>query len=158
MAASKGVAPTKLRKLSNISGAYAVTMIVVSIISVVLYIHTALWIYNISRKENCSCADDWRKQYILYFPPASIATVIFLFPFFPSVVPLVSFIMMIGWIVFIVSALQYVRKLRSNNCACATSGNGDEALQVYAYVPIVSWSISILFIIAILVIVSTMRK
>lgn len=145
-------------RLGGISIAYAMTMIVVAVVNIVLYIHTAMWIYNMNRSNKCQCADDWRKRYVLYFPLASIVVGIFILPFVPAFSAPVSLLLMVGWIVFIISALQYVKKLRVSKCTCATSGYGDEGLNVYAYVPIISWSISIIFILAVLIVISTLRK
>lgn len=147
-----------LERLKGIATAYAVTMIITAVVSIVLYIQTAMWIYNINRSGTCKCADDWRKQYVLVFPPISIAVGIFSMPFLQNIAPLISLLLMAGWVVFIVAALQYAKKLRADKCTCATAGYGDEAMQAYAYVPIVSWSFSVLFILAVQIIVWSMRR
>lgn len=146
MLASKAAMPVAI---------YVLVSVLLLIAHVVLYVNTYTWIQGISSaKAHCECAKDWRRTYVLVFPPVALLLSLVT----PAaarlfVVPL----LVAGWIVFIMSALGYVKRLREVRCECATAGSGDEYLQVYAYLPIVAWTVSILFMLVTFLVVARGR-
>ena len=125
-------------RLRGVSIAYGTSIAITAVIMIVLYVHTALWIISLKRNKGCQCAQGWRKDYVLFFPAASIVTHIAVQSFAgPAFASVFNLILTAGWIVFIVAALQFVKALKDARCTCATAGLGDDALHVYAYMPIV---------------------
>jgi hypothetical protein len=158
---SEAVVSSSAAVLQRMTFAYGSLMVLTALVGVALYVQTALWLHRVgNRHAACSCAQDWRRRYALWFPPAAVLASILIVPFLPAwLAPLVLLGLMVGWVVFMVSALQYLRKLRANNCTCAMKddGLGSDALQVYAYIPLVSWSLSVLFMLALVVVFSFMK-
>jgi len=143
--------------VARITAAYGASMVIASIVSIVLYVHTALWIYNIDR--TCQCAVDWRRRYVTYFPLAAIAASVLVIPFLPAKpAAVVAVATIAGWVVFVVAALQYVEHLRATACACAQTPPGPSALHAYAYVPIVSWTLSVMFMLAVTAVLAFMKS
>jgi hypothetical protein len=145
------------------TAALVVVNIILLIAHVILYFNTYTWIKNMGgsdKQGGCACSDDWRKQYVLWYPPIAFLTALVtaaLGPFNTASF-VISFILVTGWIIFVVAAMGYVKYLREVNCTCATSGTGDEMLQAYAYLPIVGWAVSIIFIILVAMFVKRVIK
>jgi hypothetical protein len=156
VAAARGVARSAGKLLGVATASFVLAMILL-VVHVILYVHTLLWILKISKARDCGCANDWRKYYVVYFPP--IAIVLGLLTSKLGVGLLSSILLLVGWIVFIFAALGYVKKLRESSCTCATAGVGDELLHVYAYLPIIGWAMSaIVFVVMVLIVRGIARK
>jgi len=109
---------------------------------------------RIKRARDCSCANDWRRDYIVYFPP--IASLIILVGMMASggLNLLTVLLTTVGWVLFVYITLGYVNHLRQLKCECATSGYGDEITHFYAYLPVIGWASSIIFFIILALILS----
>jgi hypothetical protein len=157
MPSSVGKGGDAASMIARITVAYGVSMIIAAIVSIVLYIHTALWIHNIDR--TCTCAVDWRRRYVTFFPLAAIAASVFVIPFLtPPPAAFVSVMVMVGWIVFVIAALQYVKHVRATGCACADTGPGPSALHASAYVPVVSWTLTVLFMLSVSMVLAFIKQ
>lgn len=144
-------------KIVGVTSIAFLMSILLMVAHVVLYVHTLMWVLKISRAKACGCAENWRKQYVVYWPPIAILLGLSM-PFWGTASVLLSLIMVVGWVIFILAALDYVKMLRASKCECATSGAGDEVLQVYAYLPIVGWAVSAVMVILMFLILSRAAK
>lgn len=144
------------------AGAYTVFMVIkiaLFIANVVLYVKTFEWIRQLDHnRAQCACAQNWRKDYILWFPPLSLLTMLVIVFLPPALSSVLGIVMLTGWVMFVLSALGYVELLRDKKCACATDGTGDEILHIFAYMPVIGWSISIVFVLILLLIMGKFLK
>ena len=153
----KGLKGTPLVALTTLTFIFTLLTLFLLVAHVVLYIYTWSWVQAIRRK-GCSCADDWRQTYILGFPPTAFFLAIILPLAGGSSTP-VTLLLLAGWIVFIMSALTYVSHLRAIRCTCATENtDGDEYLQMYAYLPVVGWAMSVVFMLILAFAIALMHR
>ncbi len=153
IAALKG---TPLVALTTLTFIFTLLTLFLLVAHVILYVYTWSWIRSI-RNKGCTCAEDWRQTYILGFPPTAFFLAILL-PLAGGTSPIITLALLAGWIVFIVSALTYVKHLRTIMCKCATDNtDGDEYLQMYAYLPVVGWAMSVIFMLILAFAIALMR-
>lgn len=118
-------------------------VLLLAVAQITLYVYCVIWLYNLKAK-GCKCIEDWRKEYIMWYPLAAWTIGILLgFMSLTSARVAVSAAVSVGWLAFVVFVLQYVAKLRRQQCECALRGPGDELLQLLGIIPIVTWTLSI---------------
>lgn len=130
------------------------------ILDITLYLIFASWLRKVKSDEACQCANDWRSRYIYVFPLVAIIvtmmSVLVLGYFSQSgmiksgggrLYGLYAFIMVglfVGWILFIVFSYQYLSKLQSNECKCATTDHsGDEVLKGYTTYKVILFALAV---------------
>jgi hypothetical protein len=146
-----------LAALATLTFIFTLLTLFLLVAHVVLYVYTWSWIQSI-RNKGCTCADDWRQTYILGFPPTAFFLAILL-PLTGGASPVINLALLAGWIFFIVNALTYVRHLRTTMCTCATEQTkGDEYLQMYAYLPVIGWAMSVVFMLILAFAIALMRR
>lgn len=140
----------------KIKSAQATTLItpIVSIVlllgvaQVALYIYCVIWLYNLKAK-GCECIEDWRKEFIMWYPLAAWTIGLLLGFMAQTGARIASAAVSVGWLAFVIFVMQYVAKLRSQQCKCALKGPGDELLQVLGIIPIVGWTLTILVLLGV---------
>lgn len=132
---------------------------------VALYIYTFLWINRISQKsQNCDCSKDWRRSYLYFYFIYVLVffTINTLYMFShgcsrnfapPFVMVLLSGGGFVLALLFIISAFQYVKLLKTRQCTCATKDHGDNVLTALAIIQTVIMTVSILMTIFMLFVV-----
>jgi hypothetical protein len=117
-------------------------IIAVMIIQIILYLWVANWIYNVSKDKNCTCANNWRRMYIVIYPIIGFVIAITVAAFaltdknkMNGIVGLVNVPLFVGWILFYVFAVQYLSGLKRMKCDCATKNkSGDNVLIAYSVI------------------------
>ena len=130
---------------------FAILIGLIVVTQVALYIWVVVWIYKVSKDKTCACAKNWRRLYIIIFPIISFLMAI-LFSVIPKshryITNWLQFPVSIGWILFIVFAVQYINRLKRMNCECAIKKkSGDNALMAMSVIQIVMFVLGLLAII-----------
>lgn len=129
----------------------ATVSLAVATINVVLYLLILKWGMTIKNNPKCACAQDWKLNYIMFFPPVAIITALVAVTWMASSSSIsgpsgLMTLLAIGWIILIVSGYKYLNDLSVSKCTCATSDMiGDEALQVYTAVK-VAWFVMLIIV------------
>jgi len=155
--AAKQVATTAASLIGFVAIVWVVKVALL-VANILLYIKTYEWIRHLDRDPTCGCSKDWRKSYVLWFPPMALLVAIFMAFLPPGISAIISLILLAGWVVFVVAAAGYVSFLHASKCTCATAGTGDEVLHMYAYLPVIAWALSILFALILLLIIGRKAK
>lgn len=124
-------------------------VLLLAVAQITLYVYCVIWLYNLKAK-GCTCIEDWRKEFIMWYPLVAWTIGILLgFMSQTSARIAVSAAASVGWLAFVIFVLQYVAKLRRQQCECALQGPGDELLQVLGLIPIISWTLSIIVLLGV---------
>jgi hypothetical protein len=138
---------------------FSIILMFVIVVQLALYIWVVVWIYKVSKDKTCTCAKNWRRLYIVIFPIISFLMVIpmNLMPeSYYYLTPWLQFPEVIGWILFIVFAFQYIHVLKKMKCECAIKDkSGDNALLTMSIVQIVLYVLSFTSIISIVSVFGT---
>lgn len=153
------------------SATFLLFYLLVGIPIFVLYVYTFVWVHRISQQSgNCECSNNWRRTflyvYFIYVLIFFIANTIYIlshgcstFTDPPVIMQLLSIAGLILNVLFIISALQYVKLLKRRKCACATQGHGHHVLTALAIIQIITLAVvTLITLYAVFVIIVLIRS
>lgn len=108
------MAQSKLLSYSELEGVYKLA----SIITIILFMYLLTFVYKLE-STGCTCALDWRRNYIVFY--CFYAIILAVAHFFTHTSILVAFapVTFALGLLFVVFTLQYVHRLKREKCTCS---------------------------------------
>lgn len=131
-------------------------IILIGIVAIIIQLSILYYLWNLE-KIGCKCAMDWRRDYIMAF---IVIGLVYLcsYMIYKDKLPLYfSLIFMILGLINIVAVIQYVNKLKDDNCECSESVMRD-IMYVIALFNAVMYFFSIAFLSFIALTIYKIRK
>lgn len=134
-------------------------MILINIIVIGIWLYIFNYIQNL-HKFGCKCAEDWRRNAIMYFIAYYI--LIFLMQMFgilhaDTILPIFMTLNFVLTIAFVMIVYHYINDLKMNHCNCSASQARD-LLEIINYIQIALLSIILILMVHVIFMINYQSK
>lgn len=146
----------------------------VALVAVVLFlvIGSFMWVNKLHNSKDCPCSEDWRRSFLrkflaFYIVVLTLNTIYTVYHMLstdcsvmvrPVLWQAVMSITGILTFVYVIVAIQYIKKIKNEKCECARKGRGDEMMIAHISLMIAIFGLAVLVLLGVIIALPVMLR